>query len=49
MQIENGKVEGDVEISSDFKMHGIYAGNVTVKSGGYLTLYGLITKNLTIE
>lgn len=49
MNTEHGKIEGDVEITSALKMHGMFAGNVTVKEGGYLVLHGMATKSLYIE
>jgi cytoskeletal protein CcmA (bactofilin family) len=49
MNTENGKIEGDVEITFELKMHGMFLGNVTVKNGGYLILHGMATKSLVVE
>lgn len=49
MRTEHGKIEGDIEIDSQLTMHGIFAGKVTVKSGGFLVLHGMATKDLVVE
>ena len=49
MQVEHGKVEGDVEITGEFQMHGMFTGNVVVKAGGSLILHGMATKSVTLE
>ena len=49
MNIEHDKIEGDIEITSELKIHGMFTGNVTVKSGGYLVLHGMATKSLIVE
>ncbi len=49
MKIEHGKIEGDIEIDSDLKMHGMFTGNVTVKRGGHLILHGLAAQDLITE
>ena len=49
MNTEHGKINGDVEITSELKMHGMFTGNVTVKDGGFLILHGMATKTLIME
>jgi cytoskeletal protein CcmA (bactofilin family) len=49
MNTENGKIEGDIEITSELNMHGMFTGNVTVKNGGHLMLHGMATKSLYLE
>ena len=49
MTLEHGKVEGDITIRSDFQMHGMFLGKVTVTAGGYLRLHGMATQDLLIE
>ena len=49
MNTEHGKIEGDVEITSMLKMHGMFTGNVTVKGSGYLVLHGTATKSIFVE
>ncbi|EIZ0312397.1 hypothetical protein MNO15_004664 [Vibrio parahaemolyticus] len=49
MQVEHGKIEGDVEITGEFQMHGMFTGNVVVKAGGSLMLHGMATKSVTLE
>lgn len=49
MKIEHGKIEGDIDIASGLKMHGMFTGNVTVKRGGHLILHGLAAQDLIIE
>lgn len=49
MNTEHGKIEGDLEITSELKMHGMFTGDVTVKEGGYLIHHGMATKSLHIE
>ena len=49
MNTEHGKLEGDVEISSELKLHGIIAGNAIVKKGGVLHLHGMVSRNLILE
>jgi hypothetical protein len=49
MNTEHGNIQGDVEITSELKMHGMFTGNVTVKDGGYLILHGMATKSLIVE
>ena len=48
MQIEYGKIDGDIEIASDFEMHGMFTGAVTVKDGGFLVLHGT-AKTIIVE
>ena len=49
MRTEHGRIQGDTEIDSQLKMHGMFAGKVTVKSGGFLVLHGMATKDLVVE
>ena len=49
MQVEEGTIDGDYELSSELKMLGVFSGNVTVKSGGHLVLYGIASKDIIIE
>ncbi len=49
MQIEEGTIEGDYELSSELKMLGMFSGDVTVKDGGHLILYGIAAKDIIIE
>lgn len=49
MNNEHEKIEDDFHITSELEMHGMFTGNVTVKEGGYLILYGRATKSLYVE
>jgi len=49
MKTEHGKIDGDIEITSRLKMHGVFAGNVTIKDGGYLILHGMAAKSVYVE
>lgn len=49
MKTENGKIENDVEITSELTMYGMFTGNVVVKDGGTLILQGMALKTITIE
>lgn len=49
MRTEHGKIEGDIEIVSELRMHGMFSGKVTVKSGGFLILHGIANKDLVVE
>ena len=49
MQVEHGKVEGDVEIIGEYQMHGMFTGNLVVKADGSLMLHGIATKSVTLE
>lgn len=49
MNTEHGKLEGDIEISSELKLHGMITGNAIVKNGGVLHLHGMVSRNLIVE
>ena len=49
MNTEHGKLEGDMEITTELKLHGMIAGNAIVKEGGVLHLHGMVTKNVIVE
>jgi hypothetical protein len=49
MNTEHGKIEGDVEITSGLKLHGMITGSAIVKKGGVLILHGTVTKNVIVE
>ncbi|OOE42695.1 hypothetical protein [Salinivibrio kushneri] len=42
-------IKGDVEITSELNMNGMFLGNVTIKDGGYLVLNGMAKKSLVVE
>jgi len=49
MNIEQGKIAGDVEISNQLQMQGMFTDNVTVKKGGFLLLQGMALKSVVVE
>lgn len=49
MQLEHGRIDGDIEVSSGFSLYGMACGNIVVKSGGLLLLYGMCTKNIVVQ
>lgn len=49
MNDQYGKVDGDIEIASELRMHGMFSGRVVVKSGGNLILHGMAGKDLIVE
>lgn len=49
MRIEHKKIFDDIEIQDEIMLHGIIAGNVSVKNGGILYLHGMVTKNLLVQ
>jgi hypothetical protein len=49
MNTEHGNLEGDNEIFSELKLHGMITGNAIVKNGGVLHLHGIVSRNLIVE
>ena len=49
MNTEHGKLEGDIEITSELKLHGMITGNAIVKNGGVLYLHGMVSRNLIVK
>lgn len=49
MCVEYGKIEHDVRLTDDLRLHGMVIGNVTVADGGALYLHGTISGDLAIE
>jgi cytoskeletal protein CcmA (bactofilin family) len=49
VQIENGKIEGDVAVKGDFQLNGMITGGVSVKRGGRFYLNGMVVGGLTVE
>jgi|WetSurSiteA1Bulk_404760.scaffolds.fasta_scaffold00241_2 hypothetical protein len=49
MNTEYGKIERDIEITSELILHGMIDGSVVVISGGVFDLHGMVTKNLIVE
>jgi hypothetical protein len=49
MTAEHGKIEGDLMVESSFTLHGLVAGNITVRHPGVLRLRGMCSGNLVVE
>ena len=49
MNIERGKIEGDVEIASGLQLHGMITGVAVVKEGGIFVLHGMVCNNVIVE
>ena len=49
MQIEKGKIEGDVAVEGDFQLDGMINGSAYVKQGGRFYLKGMVVGGLTVE
>lgn len=49
MNTERGMLKGDIEISSELKLHGMIIGNAIVKKGGVLHLNGTVSRNVIVE
>lgn len=49
MQIENGKIEGDVELKGKLQLNGMITGSATVLDGAVMHLHGMVLKDLTVE
>lgn len=49
MQIEYGKIEGDLVLDDDLKLHGMLCGNLTVPAGCKVWLHGMVTGDLRVE
>jgi cytoskeletal protein CcmA (bactofilin family) len=49
MNTEHVEQEEDMEFSDEMILHGIFEGNVTVKEGGILQLFGRVSKNVIVE
>lgn len=47
MKTENGKIEGDVQVTDALQMNGMFTGNVEVLAGGHLILNGTACKSVT--
>lgn len=45
----HGKLEGDIEISCELKLHGMITGNAIVKKGGVLHLHGMVCRDVIVE
>jgi cytoskeletal protein CcmA (bactofilin family) len=48
MNIEHGKIEGDLRLDHPLVLHGMVTGTITVVSGGVLALHGMCSR-LVIE
>lgn len=44
-----GKIEGDLQVESDYLLRGVVTGSITVGAGGYLELHGMVCRDLNIE
>ena len=49
MKIEKGMVNGDLKVSSDFKLQGMVTGSVVVSSGANFYLHGVVSANVTVS
>ena len=49
MNTEHGKIEGDIEITTELELHGMITGSAIVKKGGSLILHGMVAKNVIVE
>lgn len=49
MNTETGRINGDVQVTEDWILHGTVVGTVTVVEGGYLELHGMVIRDLVIE
>jgi cytoskeletal protein CcmA (bactofilin family) len=49
MRVEQGKLEGSLEVSDELNLQGMATGNVTVVLGGVLILNGMCCGNLLLE
>ena len=48
MHIENGQIDGDIEVTQDFQLNGVVNGNVSVISGATFILNGIVMKDINI-
>lgn len=48
MNTENGKIEGNINITEDFQLNGVVTGSASVINGAYFKLNGVVSKVLTI-
>jgi hypothetical protein len=49
MDIEHGKIEGDLHVQDEFRLHGLVTGNIFVSPKGILHLHGLCAGNVYVE
>jgi len=49
MDVEHGKIEGNLQVQKEFNLHGLVTGNIIVLSGGILHLHGLCGGNVYVE
>ena len=49
MAIEQGKIDGDLQVSDSYVLQGMVTGNVFVLSGGHLTLQGMCGRDLVVN
>jgi hypothetical protein len=49
MKYENGKIEGNLDLTSGLELHGIVTGNIRVLPGVTLFLHGTCGENLIVE
>lgn len=48
LKVEYGKIEGDLEVSEEFRLHGMVTGTITVLTGGLLELHGMCVGDLLL-
>lgn len=48
MNTENGKIEGNINITEDFQLNGLVTGGASVTNGAHFKLNGVVSKDLTI-
>ena len=48
MNTENGKIEGNINITEDFQLNGVVTASASVINGAYFKLNGVVSKDLTI-
>jgi cytoskeletal protein CcmA (bactofilin family) len=49
MRIEDGKIEGDIQLDQELTLSGMVTGNIIVVDGGLLNLNGTCCKDLTLQ